>query len=160
MMKRFKWKLQRLLDVKARQEELKKAELLELVQNIATVRQNLLMRQEKLRQMFAELAQEHASKRLRQQQLFLKTVSFADEQIKELKKQLEELETQRTAMMADVLELRRFRKSLEKLRAIAKEEYDFETKKIEQSYLDETANIAFAREMLKNSGIGDALTAI
>jgi flagellar FliJ protein len=159
-MKKFKWKLQRLLDVKARQEELKKAELLALVQNIASVRQNLLMRQVKLQQMFAELAQEEAPDRLRQQQLFLTAVAFADEQIKALKKQLEELETKRTAVMAEVLEMRRFRKSLEKLRAIAKEEYDVETKKSEQCYLDETANIAFARAMLEPCGAAEALNAI
>lgn len=159
-MKRFTWKLQRLLDVKARQEELKKAQLLALVQNIASVRHNLLMRQAKLRQLFAELAQEEAPERLRRQQLFLTAVKFADEQIKALKKQLEELETQRVAVMAEVLELRRFRKSLEKLRAIAKEEYDLETKKTEQHYLDETANIAFARAMLESARLGEAVTAM
>jgi flagellar biosynthesis chaperone FliJ len=124
------------------------------------VRQNLLMRQAKLRQMFAELAQEQAPQRLRQQQFVLTAVTFADEQIKQLKKQLEELETQRTVVMAEVLELRRFRKSLEKLRTIAKEEYDVETKKSEQRYLDETANIAFARAMLENARIGEVLQAI
>jgi flagellar protein FliJ len=159
-MKRFTWKLQRLLDVKTRQEELKKAELLTLFQNIAAVRQNLLMRQIKLRQMLAELGQEQISQRLRQQQLLLTVVSFADERIKELKKRLDELETQRTAVMAEVLELRRFRKSLEKLREIAKEEYELETKKEEQQYLDETANIAFARTMLENARIGEVLKAI
>jgi flagellar FliJ protein len=159
-MKRFKWKLQRLLDVKARQEELKKAQLLVLIQNIAQIRQNLLMRQAKLRQMFAELAQEKVSEQLQRQQLFLTAVKFADEQIKMLKKQLEELEMQRTAVMAEVLELRRFRKSLEKLRTIAKEEYDMETKKIEQQFLDETAGIAFARTMLAPCGTAETTHAI
>jgi len=159
-MKRFKWKLQRLLDVRSRQEELKKAELLALVQNITQVRQNLLMRQAKLRQMFAELAQQQAPERLRQQQLVLTAVAFADEQIKELKKRLEELKSQRTAVMAEVLELRRFRKSLEKLRDLAKEEYVLETKKNEQQFLNETANIAFARAMLEHSDRGEAVLAI
>ena len=159
-MKRFKWKLQRLLDVRSRQEELKKAQLLALVQNIVQVRQNLLMRQAKLRQMFAELAQQQAPERLRQQPLALTAVAFADERIKSLKKQLEELETRRTAVMAEVLKLRRFRKSLEKLQAIAKEEYELETKKIEQQYLDETANVAFARAMLEHSSRGESLRAI
>ena len=159
-MKRFKWKLQRLLDVRSRQEELKKAQLLALIQNMAIVRQNLLMRQTKLRQMFAELDQEQAPERLRRQPLTLTAAAFADEQITSLKKQLEELQTQRTAMMAEVLELRRFRKSLERLLAIAKEEYELDTKKDEQQYLDETANIAFARTMLDNFGMGETLKAI
>jgi flagellar export protein FliJ len=159
-MKRFTWKLQRLLDVRSRQEELKKAELLALVQKIAAVRQNLLMRQAKLRQMFGELAQQEAQTRLRQQPLFLKAVAFADERIKAIKKQLEELETQRTAVMAQAIELRRFRKSLEKLRVAAKEEYDRETKKIEQQFLDETANIAFARAMLEHAGRGEVVRAM
>ena len=152
-MKRFKWKLQRLLDVKAKQEEIKKAQLFALIQKIAEVRQNLLMRQTKLRHMLAELAKEQVQERLRQQQIFLKAATAADEKVKELKKQLEELGTQRKALSAEVLELRQFRKSLEKLRDTAKEQYEAEARQFEQSHLDETANVAFARMMHKNAGV-------
>lgn len=159
-MKRFKWKLQRLLDVKTRQEELKKAQLLALIQNIAAVRQNLLMRRQKVKQFFAELAEQSAPQRIQEQQLCLKAVAFADEKIETLKQMLQELETQRTAVMSEVLQLRKFRKSLEKLRTIAKEEYDLESKKNEQNFLDETANIAFARGLLAASGVQKTLTAV
>ena len=85
-MKRFKWKLQRLLDVKSRQEELKKAQLLALVQNIAAVRQNLLMRQPKSTTDFCRACRAICSAaHCKQQQLFLKAVAFADEKIKTLK---------------------------------------------------------------------------
>jgi flagellar FliJ protein len=159
-MKRFKWNLQRLLDVKIRQEELKKGQLLALIQNIAAVRQSILIRQTKLRQMLAELAARQPAERLSQQQLFLKAVAFADEQIEKLKNQLKELGTQRTAMMAEVLELRRFRKSLEKLRAVARQEYDLEVKKFEQQNLDEAAGIAFARESIENFKIQEVLSTV
>jgi flagellar FliJ protein len=159
-MKKFKWNLQRLLDVKIRQEELKRGQLLALIQNIAAVRQSLLMRKIKLKQMFAELAALQAAERLPRQQLFLKAVAFTDEQIKMLKTQLEELETRRTAMMAEVLELRRFRKSLEKLRAIARQEYDLEVKNFEQRSLDETAGIAFVRASIAKAGMQEFLTTV
>jgi flagellar protein FliJ len=146
--KRFKWKLQRLFDVRAKQEEIKKAQLVALIQKMTEARQNLLMRQAKLRHTIAELSKNQIQERLWQQQIFLKAATVSDEKIKELKMQLEELGTQRKALSAEVLEVRRARKSLEKLRDIAKEEYAMEAKKFEQNHLDETANIAFARAML------------
>jgi flagellar FliJ protein len=149
--KRFRWKLQRLLDVKVKQENLKKAQLFALTQKIAEARQNLLMRQRKLRDMLAELAKKQGQERLRQQQIFLKAVTVADEQIKELKKQLQKLETQKKSLTSEMLELRKFRKSLERLREIAKEEYETEVKKFEQNQLDETSSTAFARTMLDNA---------
>jgi flagellar protein FliJ len=149
--KRFSWKLQRLLDVRSRQEELKKNQLFALTQRIAQVRQNILMRQTRLQHMLSELAKKQAQERLRQQQLFLRAAAGADEKIKYLRAQLEELETQKKTLMTEILELRRFRKSLERLREIAKEQYENEVKKFEQNHLDETANIAFARMMLENA---------
>jgi flagellar FliJ protein len=149
--KRFSWKLQRLLDVRSRQEELKKNQLFALTQRIAEARHNILMRQTRLRHMLAELAKKQTQERLRQQQLFLKAAASTDEKIKELRAQLEELDAQRKTLMAEILELRRFRKSLERLREIAKEEYEHEVRKFEQNHLDETANIAFARMMLENA---------
>jgi flagellar protein FliJ len=148
-MKRFNWKLQRLLDVKIRQEELKKAQLFALIQKIAEIRQNLLVRQAKLRQILIEFAEKPADERLRQQQLILNAISVTDEQIEALKKQLAEVEAQKKALMAEVLEIRKFRKSLERLREIAVEEYKVETRKSEQNHLDEVAGIAFARTMLE-----------
>ncbi|MDO8304034.1 MAG: flagellar FliJ family protein, partial [Sedimentisphaerales bacterium] len=77
--------------------------------------------------------------------------AFTDEKIKELKKQIEDHEAQRKILMAEVLELRRTRKSLEKLRAIAKEQYEIDVKKFEQNHLDDISSIAFARTMFADT---------
>lgn len=150
-MKRFKWRLQRLLDVKTKQEELKKAQLFALTQQIVQVRHRLFMRQARVRLMLAEVAEKQGQDRLGQQQMVLGAIYVADEKIKELKKELDELGTQKKSLTSEVLELRRFRKGLERLREIAKEEYDRQVGKFEQNQLDETANISFARAILENA---------
>ena len=58
-------------------------------------------------------------------------------------KSIEELEAKQKEKIAEVLKLRRFKESLERLREQAKKRYIEEQDKIEQKQLDETATLGF-----------------
>lgn len=152
-MKRFVWRLQRVLDIKLKQEELARTELLTLTEKLAHVRQELLARQAALREMLAKLAQKCPSKRLGEQELFLKSCSPYDEKIKKLKSRVSKLESQRKAKVVEVLRLRRFTKALKKLRTDAKAKFMTEQEKLEQKELDQGAIISFARKIMDRVGI-------
>lgn len=146
-MKRFVWRLQRVLDIKKNEEQIKKTELLKLTEKLTEKRSELLIQKRILNEMIAALAEMEPHKRLAEQELFLKHSPTADDLIRQLEEQISQLEIEQSEKIAEVLKLRRFRKGLEKLREQAKMEFLREQEKLEQKELDETAAIRFAREM-------------
>jgi len=147
-MRRFVWRLQRVLQIKAKQEQTKRTELFELTERLAQTRSELLTRQRILKDIIADIAAKKPHKRLHQQEFFLKYSMTSDEQIKNLAQRVIELESQQRKKIAELLELRRFREGLEKLRAEAKMRFIKEQERLEQKELDEGATICFARKMV------------
>ncbi len=145
-MKRFVWRLQRVLDIKKKEEQKKRAELLELTEQVAQVRGELLTRQKMLADIIDSLAGENPKKRLGRQEFFLRYSMASDEQIKKLKDRMGELESQQRRKVAEVLKARRFKEGLEKLRIEAKSEFIKEQEKLEQKELDEGAMVSFVRK--------------
>ena len=146
-MRRFVWRLQRVLDIKAKEEEIKKAELLRLTEKLSQKRTELLIQKRILNEIIADLAEIEPQKRLAEQELFLKTSTTTDGLIKLLKVQVNQLEIEHKEKIAEVLKLRRFKEGLEKLREQAKMEFIREQEKLDQKELDEMATVRFAREM-------------
>ncbi|MHC4544658.1 MAG: hypothetical protein ACYSYL_09040 [Planctomycetota bacterium] len=126
-MKRFVWRLQRILDIKTGKEQKMKSELLELTEKIAETRGVLLMQQRILEDIIAGLAGESPKKRLSKQEFFLRYSGISDERIEKV---------------------RRFKEGLERLRAEAKIQFIKEQEKLEQKELDEIASVSFARNMI------------
>jgi len=149
-MKRFVWRLQRVLDIKTKEEQSKRAELLELAGKLAETRGELLAQQDILKNIISLITGEEPRKRLGKQEFFLKCSVTNDELIKKLKKQERELESQQRSKIAEVLKIRRFRKGLEKLRSEAKREFIRSEEKLEQKESDEGATLGFAREKIKH----------
>lgn len=147
-MKRFKWRLERVLEIKKKQEQKERTELLELTERLAERRAELLMRLSMLKEAIRNLADADARERLCRQEFFLKHATVNDEQISRLSEQVAELESQQRAKIAEVLRIRRFREGLEKLRAEAKRQFVAEQEKLDQKELDETATISFVRKAL------------
>ena len=153
-MKRFVWRLQRVLGIKSLEEKTKRAELLKLIEKLATRRGELLMRKRILNDIISDLAGKDRHKpilvagkgQLGEQEFFLKCSATIDEQIKKLENKVSELESQQREKTAEVLRARRFKKGLERLRAEAKTEFINEQEKLEQKDLDEGATISFARK--------------
>ena len=143
-MKRFVWRLQQVLDIKAKEEQVKKAELFQLTEKVARKRGELLIRQKILKDVILSIAVKEPLTRLNEQQLFLKYSAASDEKIKKLQNEIRRLESQQKDKIAEVVKIRRFKEGLEKLRDEAKKRFIKEQEKIEQKELDEGATIRFA----------------
>jgi flagellar biosynthesis chaperone FliJ len=134
------------LDIKAKQEQIKTQELFALTEKLAQARGELLGQQRILRDILESIAGEKPKERLGKQEFFLRNSAATDEKIKQLQAKVAELETKQREKIAEVLKLRRFKESLERLREQAKKRYIEEQDKLEQKQLDETATLSFARE--------------
>ena len=145
-MKRFVWRLQRVLDIKAKEEQAKRAELFQLTEKLAETQGRLLMHQRILQNIISGIAEKKPQKRLSKQEFFLKYSATSDEQIKKLRSQVSELESQQREKIAELLETRRFKEGLERLRDEAKRRFIEEQEKLDQKELDERATVSFARK--------------
>ncbi len=150
-MKRFACRLQRVFDIKTKEEQAKRAELLELTGKLAQVRGELLTQQRILEDIIDGLTRKDAQKRLGEQEFFLKCSTTSDKRIKKLKNKVSKLESQQREKIAEILKVRRFKEGLEKLRSEAKMKFIKEQEKLEQKELDEGAVIGFARRIIQRS---------
>lgn len=148
-MKKFKWRLQRLLDVRIKQEDALRSELTGLTEQTAALRGRILMEKAMLRSRLADLRQKDAAERLDQQCHFMQYVSVVDARIATLQNELNELEQQRKEKIEAILTVRKFRKALERLRTQALTAYQCESNRQEQISQDENTNAAFARKILE-----------
>jgi flagellar biosynthesis chaperone FliJ len=145
-MKRFVWRLQKVLDVKTREEQLRRTELFQIVEQVAARRGELLLRQRMLQDLMAEIQGQESAQRLNAQEFFLRHAATDDDQMRRLQDEIAALEIRHQEKTAEVLAVRRFKEGLEKLRAQAREEYLREQEKLEQKEQDERTTIAFARQ--------------
>jgi flagellar biosynthesis chaperone FliJ len=145
-MKRFVWRLQRVLEIKKKQEQKVRAELFELTERLAQKRGDLLARQKMLENIIDGLAERNPKNRLGEQEFFLRHSDTNDQQIKRLKKDINVLESQQREKVAEVLKVRKSKEGLERLRVEAKMQFIKEQEKLEQKDLDEGATISFVRK--------------
>ena len=145
-MKRFVWRLQRVLEIKKKEEQKTRAELFVLTERLAQRRGELLVRQKMLESIIEGLTEGNPKKRLGEQEFFLRYSTTSDEQIRKLKDKTNELESQQREKIAEVLKVRRFKEGLERLRIEAKIQFIKEQEKLEQKELDEGATISFIRK--------------
>jgi len=145
-MKRFVWRLQRVLDIRTKEEQKARAELLKLTEKLAETQSELLAWRKVLEDIINGLTGENPKKRLGRQEFFLRYSSISDEQIKKLQDKVKELESQQRDKIAEVLKLRRLKEGLGKMRTEAKVQFIKEQEKLEQQQLDEDATILFVRK--------------
>jgi flagellar biosynthesis chaperone FliJ len=145
-MKRFVWRLQKVLDVKTKQEQLRRVELFRLTEELAQKRTELLLRQGMLRDIMADIAKDTSPRRLGAQEFFLRHTAADDAQIRGLQGQIADLEVRQQQKTAEVLAARRYREGLEKLRVQAREKFIREQEKLEQKESDGRTTMAFARD--------------
>ena len=145
-MKRFKWKLQRVLDIKTQHEQAIRNDLFALAQTIAGVREEILKRRTILRTLLEELGKRRPGDRLPDQMIFMQFSRVEERQIERLGARLKELEAQRAEKQEQFLAVRSMCKVLKRLRAEARQQHMQEVGKREQMAFDESAHIAFARK--------------
>ena len=145
-MKRFVWRLQRVLDIRIKEEQKARAELLKLTEKLAETQSELLAWRKMLEEIINGLTVENPKKRLSRQEFFLRYSAESDKRIKILESMVKELELKQRDKIAEVLKLRRFKEGLEKLRTEAKIRFIKEQEKLEQRQLDEGATVGFVRK--------------
>ena len=147
-MKKFVWPLQRLLDIKEKQEDFARLELVAITEQIVMIRGQIMMQKSILRSMFSELNQLDPPQRPQRQQECMEYTHVTDAKIKALNQDLEQTEQKRVKKIDEIVKLRKLRKSLEKLRAKALIRYREDVNHAEQKQLDENITTTFARKML------------
>ena len=145
-MRRFVWRLQRVLDIKEKEEQEARAKLLELAEKLVETRGELLTQQKLLEDIINDLTEENPKVRLGRQEFFLRFSVTTDEQIQKLKDKICLLERQQKEQVAEVLRVRRFKQGLERLREETKRQFIAEQEKLEQKESDERAGVSFVRE--------------
>ncbi len=144
-MRKFVWRLQRVLDIRKMQEQKARSELFALTRQLAATRGELLVQKKILENMIQDIAGNSPKKRLAEQEFFLKYSAASNKKNEQLKEKIQELELQQKQKIKEVLQLRKAKEGMEKLRAEAKEKYIEEQEKIEQKDLDEEAFVLFVR---------------
>ena len=82
-MRKFEWRLQRVLDIKKKEEQTKRTELLELTEKLASARSELLFQKKILENLITEISTQKSRERLKRQELFLKcTILFREVSMK------------------------------------------------------------------------------
>ncbi len=156
-MKRFVWRLQRVLDIRRKEEQTKRAELLEITEKLAHTRGELLIRKRMLKDMIDSLTKEHPRNRLGKQEFFLKCSATTDELITKLKRKVNELETRQKEKIAEVLKVKRFTEGLKKLRVEAKTQFITEQERLEQKDADEMTIMGFARKTGRQNKVNSSI---
>jgi flagellar FliJ protein len=145
-MRRFVWRLQRVLDIRTKEEQKARTELLKLTEKLAQTRGELLAWRKMIEELINSIAIEDPEKRLGKQEFFMRYSAESDERIKKLEERVRELESKQKEKIAEVMRLRKFKEGLEKLRAEAKIQFIKEQEKLEQRQLDDGATVSFVRK--------------
>jgi flagellar export protein FliJ len=148
-MKRFVWRLQRILDLKEKEEQIKSQELFAITETLAQKRGHLLAQQRKLRSIIEEIANSDRPNRIQRQQFFLRHSKTTDDIIAGLKNEIGKLQEMQSHKREEVMKVRRFKEGLQKLRRRAKERFIERQERLEQRQFDEMASIAFSRRRLQ-----------
>ena len=156
-MKRFVWRLQRVLDIRRKEEQTKRAELLEITEKLAHARGELLIRKRMLKDMIDSLTEEHPRNRLGKQEFFLKCSATTDELITKLKRKVNKLETRQKEKIAEVLKVKRFTEGLKKLQVEAKTQFITEQERLEQKDADEMTIMGFARKTGQQGNVNSSI---
>ena len=147
-MKRFRWPLQRLLDVTAQRERALRLELFRLSQQLAAVHQEIFRRQASLRAALSDLAGRAVEERLPEQQTVMECSAAQEAELDRLREDLRRLRETRSETVAAFTRARSSRETLERLRREAIDRWNTEARKQEQKALDESSQVAFARQLL------------
>lgn len=146
-MKRFVWRLQRILEVKTKEEGKKREELIKITEKLVQTRAELITQQRVLDDIISKMSGEKPKHRLSKQEFFLRYSTTSDELIKALKREVNKLELQQKGKINEVLKVKKFKEGLEKLRAKARSRFVKKQEKLEQKELDEIATVSFTRDM-------------
>ncbi len=146
-MAKFLWHLQRVLDVKKKQEQVTRMELLHLTEQVAQARCQLMMRQQALQAMLDSVANAAPHERMDKQALVMGYAEGTQARIKVLQTQVETVQAQKKAKAEALLALKQAREGLERLRMDAERRFMKDQSKKEQKMADELSLLKYARRV-------------
>ncbi len=146
-MKKFTWRLQRVLDLKQKQQQAKKSELLKITEQLAVTRTILLAQKRILADAIENVAKNEPRERLTRQPLLLQSSRQNDKLIKKLLEKVAELQKKQHEATVEFLKLKRAAEAMEKLRERTKQKFIAQQEKIDQKEMDERTTLRFARKM-------------
>ena len=149
---KFAWRLDKVLDVKIKQEDILRADVIAITEQAAAVRSMIMLKKAALRKMLSDLRLQDAVVRLKAKQLFLKYVHVSEAEIAKLGQDLKQINEIRAQKIAEVMGVRKMRKGLEKLREKARLEFVEQSHKREQNILDEITTTSYARKVMQVIG--------
>ncbi len=144
-MAKFLWHLQRVLEVKKKQEQAMRMELLHLTEQVAQVRCQLMMRQQALQAMLESVANAASHERMDKQALVMDFAEGSQARIKALETQVETVQAQKKAKTEALLALKQASEGLERLRMDAERWFTKDQDKKEQKMADELSLLKYAR---------------
>jgi flagellar export protein FliJ len=144
-MKRFAWRLQRVLDVRVKQEQVKRSELFQVVQELTEKRTEMMLLQQMLKEALASVGAEDPCRRIEEQEMILHYAATNDERIRRVQEIIGGLEIRQKEKLAELLAVRRSREAMERLREDTRQRFMQEQEKLEQKESDERVAIAFLR---------------
>jgi len=142
-MARFVWRLQRVLDIRQKEEQGLRSGLMALGERMVILRQEIMVIRTRIRTAIDELSEKQPTERVSAQQFFMKFSQYSENEVNIIKTELATVEKQRKKKMDELLEKRQSIKALEKLRAKAKEEFLIESGHKEQQLIDEYTSNKF-----------------
>jgi flagellar export protein FliJ len=146
-MAKFVWHLQRVLDVKKKQEQATRMELLHLTEQVAQVRCQLMMRQQALKTILESVAHASSHERMDKQALAMDFAKGSQARIKALEEQVETAQAQKKAKTEALLALKQASEGLERLRTDAERRFMKDLDKKEQKMADELSLLKYARRV-------------
>jgi flagellar biosynthesis chaperone FliJ len=144
-MAKFVWHLQRVLDVKKKQAQAMRMELLHLTEQVAQVRLQLMMRQQAIQAMLESVAKAASHERMNRQALAMDFSEGSQAQIKALEEQVETVQARKKEKTEALLALRQASEGLERLRMDAERRFIKDMDKKEQKMADELSVLKYAR---------------
>ncbi len=145
-MKRFSWRLQRVLEIKTKEVEAKRSELFRITEALAEKQAELITKQTILKELLRTISEKESRERLEQQEFFFKHSCASIEMIEKIKGNILDLELKQKEKMSEVLKLNRFKEGLERLRTEAKRDFIKDQERLEQQDLDEIGKMVFLRK--------------
>ena len=144
-MAKFVWRLQRVLEVKKKQEQAVRMEVLHLAEQVAQLRCQLLMQKQNLKNMLETVAETPPAERMNQQALVMNYAKGSQIRIKAMEDQVQALSVQKQEKTKELRVLKQTTEGLGRLKSNAKQQFIKDENRKEQKMADELTLAKHAR---------------
>jgi flagellar FliJ protein len=152
-MARFVWRLQRVLDLKHKEQDVLESQLMAIADEAMRVRRMIEATREKLATMLSEIGKKDAKERIAEQQFVIRYSSNTETAILQMRNELSAIESRKDEKMQEIIEIKKNIKGYEKLRDKAKIEFNAEEHRLEQNEMDDLTNTASARKIMQMTAV-------